>query len=66
VLDNSVHVVAVDRNSVLGETVEVRLVKDIPPVLRTRNEDLSGHQSANADATDLDFVEPLAYSVGEP
>ena len=62
---NPVHVVSVGRNSVLGETVEVCLVKHIPPVLQTRNEHISGHQNATANATDLNFVEPPARRVGE-
>ena len=65
VLDNTIHVVSVNRNSVFGEAVELRRVKRIPLVLQTRNEDPSGHQNATADATDLDFVEPLTYNVGE-
>jgi hypothetical protein len=64
VLDKSVHVVTVSRNGVLGKIVEVRLVKHIPLVLQRQNEDLPGRQSATA-GTDLDFVEPLAYSVCE-
>ena len=42
-LDDPVHVLAVDRNSVLGETVEVRRIEHIPLVLSTRNEDPSIH-----------------------
>lgn len=64
-LDNPIHVVAVNCDSVLGETVEVRRVKYIPPILQARNEDPRGHQNATADATNLDFVEPLACGVGE-
>jgi len=64
-LDNPVHVFAVNRNSVLGELVEVRWVKHVPLVLQTRNENPPGCHNATADATNLDFVEPLASSVGE-
>ena len=38
-LDNPVHVFAVNRNSVLGEAVEVRRVEHVPLVLQTWNED---------------------------
>ena len=64
-LDNPVHVFAVNRNGVLGEAVEVRRVKHVPPVLQTQDEDPPGYQSATADATNLDFVEPLASNIGE-
>ena len=65
-LDNPVHIVPVDGNSVLGETVKVRRIEHIPTILRTRDEDHSSRTNATFDATDLDFVEPLAHSVGEP
>jgi len=59
-LDEPVHVVAVDCNSVLGETVEARRIENIPLVLQGR--DLS-HYNATGNATDLDCVEPLASDV---
>ena len=36
-VDDTAHIVPVNRNSVLGETMKVRRIKHIPTVLKTRN-----------------------------